>query len=106
MTIEAELAMKPEQDGGRHSYFTAGYRPHLVVPPSQEYLGVSVSAVLSSRADGEVFPGEAAVVEFQEMYFLGVSYDQLQVGAAFDILEGAQIVGTGRVLRRRMEEAV
>jgi translation elongation factor EF-Tu-like GTPase len=100
MTIEAEINMKSEQEGGRHSFFTVGYCPHLVVPPSQVYLGVRVSTVLSSRVSGEISPGEVAVVAFKAMYFPGISYDELKVGEAFNILEGPQVVGTGLVLRR------
>ncbi len=88
------VPMKPEVEGGRHSPFWEGYCPHLVVPGREGgYLGVRASA-----CPGPVAPGEEAEVAFEWRYPPAVDYSSLAPGCDFLIMEGARVVGTGRVI--------
>jgi hypothetical protein len=75
------LRMKSASDGGRHAPFTEGYRPHFVVPPDGEYLGV-----MAVHCSGPVVPGEEATVDFELVYHPEVDYSALQVGSTFEWL--------------------
>ena len=97
--------MKAECEGGRHSYFSAEYCPHLVVDPSSQYLAVRVLSVDDSLTPGEVFPDSTTQVTFQLMYYPKFSYTSLEEGSNFKIMEGATCVGTGTVLKCLMPEA-
>jgi len=94
-SIIADITMKPELDGGRHSGFWANYRPHLIPKGTEDYLGVSVVGIPESEA---VLPGSTRTVEFELMY-PGVDYAQLGVGARFEIREGSRPVGEGIVTK-------
>jgi len=95
-TLELEVVFHHPEKGGRTNLPTlrgSKYRPHLVVPPDDEMLGVEF--VESSERD-LVF-GQPAVVTVSLPY-IGISYQQLKPGAAFEIFEGPRRVGYGRVL--------
>ena len=99
--IEFELASTT--DGGRRSPIWVGkvtdqgYMPHLrIVGDDEDYLGIEF-------VDGPgqmISPGENGFATVRFMYEPQVSYNALVDGAAFEIREGGQIVGTGRILRR------
>jgi hypothetical protein len=93
--IEAKIHLKPESEGGRYSPISIGYCPHLVVPSVGEYLGVYLTAILSSKEENIVRPGEWAWVELSLMYYGNVSYEDIERGLRFEIREGATVVGTG-----------
>lgn len=99
-TIEAIFRMTPENEGGRNSARRIGYRPHLVVPPSLEYLGVYLWKVQETVQEETILPGETARVFLTPMYSDRVNYDSLVEGAEFEIREGSNTVGTGTVIRR------
>ena len=71
-----------------------GYRPHLRVGKG-EYLGIEVL-----RASEGATKGSAEVV-VRLLYWPQVNYDALAAGASFDVLEGPNIVGHGRVIDAR-----
>ena len=93
--VVVHLKMKPEAEGGRHGPFTEGYRPHFVIPPNGQYLGVT-----AIRCPGPVAPGDEADVEFHLDYHPRVDYSALQTGTLFEMREGPRAVATGRVERR------
>ena len=70
---------------------TQKYRPHFRVG-SGEYLGV----VFSGDESGEpIQPGICMNADVRFVYAPNVDYGDLVVGAQFQILEGARIVGIG-----------
>jgi hypothetical protein len=76
--------------GGGHR---AGYSPHFRVLGDDEYLGIQ----FIEGPDMPVNPGEFATAKVWLMYHPNVSYDKLEVGREFEILEGSVIVGVGCV---------
>jgi translation elongation factor EF-Tu-like GTPase len=96
--VLVRLKMKLEESGGRHAAFTEGYRPHFVIPPDGEYLGV-----IATNCPGPVSPGDEADVEFAFVYHPKVDYSALRVGAEFEMREGPRAVAIGRVLERNDE---
>jgi hypothetical protein len=50
--------------------------------------------------DGPVSPGGSTDATVRFLYEPQVSYDSLVVGAQFEVMEGARVVGTGRVKHR------
>ena len=88
--------MRQESDGGRHSYFTAGYCPDLVAPGSDVRLAVRVA-----QTDGPVAAGDSAQIVIELMYPARLDYSPLQVDSTFDILEGLRAVGSGTVVQMR-----
>lgn len=73
------------------------YRPHLRVEGGDgEYLGVQ----FVDGPDDPVQPGATAYATVRFMYEPEVCYDALVLGARFDVMEGTQVVATGRVTRR------
>ena len=68
-----------------------GYRPHLKISGDDEYLGV----VFVDSED--VIYGKEILAVIKTIYE-GVGYHKLKVGAKFEILEGANIVGVGEVI--------
>jgi elongation factor Tu len=95
--IRTQLEMKRQEEGGRHAPFWENYRPHLIPVGTEDYLGVTV--VNLSEEQG-VAPGTSATVEFDLVYHPNVDYSGLSVGTAFEIREGARVVGTGKVLEQ------
>lgn len=88
------LQMKSTANGGRNLPFFEGYRPHLVVAPDGEYLGVR-----AVHCPGPVEPGKEAEVEFELMYDPNVDYGALRVGIEVEMREGGRTVAVGRVVR-------
>lgn len=68
-----------------------GYRPHFRVGEG-EYLGISFEAIEARSDAPDTYRATVALV------YSGVDYGALVNGAQFEILEGARVVGTGRVL--------
>jgi translation elongation factor EF-Tu-like GTPase len=93
--IQIEVHFNPTASGGRASTvsLTIGrYRPHLVVG-SGEYLGVCfLHASKIEARPGDTVSATVALV------YPGVDYSALVPDAVFKVLEGAQVVATGRVL--------
>ena len=86
-------------EGGRVSAAFLGdgkYRPHLRVAGG-EYLGVAFVGVPESL----VQPGASCMATVSFMYEPEVDYAALVEGAQFDVLEGARVVATGRVVYRK-----
>lgn len=83
----------PDVGGRQVTYLTKAYRPHFRVR-SGEYLGVAFSGDASC---GPVEPGACVPAEVDFVYAPDVDYGDLVVGAQFQVLEGARIVGIGVV---------
>jgi len=75
------------------TYLSKAYRPHFRVRGG-EYLGVAFLGDASCEA---VEPGACASAEVNFVYAPDVDYGELVVGAQFQVLEGARIVGIGVV---------
>lgn len=74
------------------SLTSGSYRPHLVVEPGQ------MLGVVFIQADVPMpLPGQKTIATVALMYE-GVDYSVLVPGAIFDVVEGSQVVATGRVL--------
>ncbi len=69
------------------------YRPHFRVAGG-EYLGVAFVGF----PDALVQPGESSMATVVFMYEPGVDYAALVEGAQFEVLEGARVVATGRII--------
>lgn len=104
MTGFAEIFIEllPTEKGGRRTPIflstdsPAHYLPHLrVLDGNGEYVGVK----FVDGPDEPVHPGERAYATVRFMYEPEVSYDELRLGAEFEILEGGRVVGVGRVTR-------
>lgn len=65
------------------------YRPHFVPEGSSSLLGVQFT-----NGPETMGPGESGDVEFECLYS-EVSYDDLQPGVRFAVVEGARRVGSG-----------
>ena len=99
---EVEIELLPAEAGGRSMPLTlcndapGQYRPHFrVVGGSGELLGVA----FMDGPDEPVSPGVTTCATVKGLYDPAVSYAELKKGARFEILEGPQVVGYGRVLR-------
>ena len=88
---EIKVELNHHRFGGK---VPIGYRPHLRVGKG-EYLGIEVV-----RASEGVKQGSVQVV-VRLLYWPQVNYDALCAGTSFDVLEGPNIVGTGRVIEAR-----
>lgn len=98
--IDVELTFLPEAAGGRErapDLSVGAYRPHLRVPPSGEMLGVQ----FSRGAYGAIVAGATISATVRPLYGAGVPYGQLEPGVAFEVVEGARVVGLGNVTRVR-----
>lgn len=94
--LQLEVVFLPRAEGGRASTPSlkgGWYRPHLVVPPSDEMLGV----VFVDGPDEPVVPGQPFSAVARLLY-TGVSYVSLLPGTKFQIREGARTVGQGFVI--------
>lgn len=95
--------MKSEKEGGRHSYFSDGWCPHLHIG-SFRHVAVRVIEVAKSEHEGEIFPGEEGEVVFHLFPTSANfedpphSFDEFKEGKCFEIVVGNCIVGTGKVL--------
>ncbi len=95
-SVRVEINFKTTVDGGRSTAVdlrSGKYRPHFRVGDG-EYLGVAMinGSTEAVPLDGAV-SGEAVLV-----YQPNVDYAALVPGVIFDVLEGAKVVGTGKVL--------
>jgi len=88
---EMKVEMNHRRFGGK---VPVGYRPHLRVG-NGEYLGIEVLRVSEGPAKA------SAQVVVRLLYWPQVNYDALSAGASFDVLEGPNIVGHGRVIEAR-----
>lgn len=98
--LEVEVHFTPTASGGRTTSVnltTGSYRPHLITE-SSELLGV----VFVQSTPNVAQPGDTAIAVVALMY-LGVDYSALVPGAGFSVVEGSQVVATGRVLFSRQE---
>ena len=94
-------------EGGRSTPFarrrgnTGGvYRPHLRLPPDDDYLGVAF-------VDGPAWtePGDDAVATVALIYLEhGVDQSLLVTCVSTEVVEGARVIATARVLNRWTEE--
>ena len=80
--------------GGRNSptFIREPYRPHFRVGDG-EYLGVG----FVGGPDEPIPPGVSVNAKVIFLYSPQVNYEALQVGVQFQVLEGARIVGVGKV---------
>jgi translation elongation factor EF-Tu-like GTPase len=100
---EVLIELLPTENGGRRIplYLSANgpthYRPHFRVRGGNgEMLGVEFI-----DGPGEsVLPGGNTWATVRFIYEPEVCYDELVLGAEFEILEGDRVVGVGRVTRR------
>lgn len=107
--VGAEIHMKPEESGGRHCEFTAGWCPDLNIGLSYN-IAVRVVEVITTDQSGRVLPGEDAEVIVSLFPTAAVirdpplGYNELAVGGTFEILEGwTRVVGTGKILLKWTE---
>ena len=97
--LELEVTFLQPELGGRTVPPQIGVhldRPHLRVPPYDEMLGVEFVEGPQSPAP----VGSPLLATVRLLYEPAVSYAALQPGAQIEILEGAHVVGRGRVVRR------
>ncbi len=97
--INAKVAIRFFEDGGRKSPVDLNshqYRPHFKLLEDDELLGVEF--IQGSHAP--VKPGESAYAIVRLLYYPEVNYSKLIEGTEFSILEGAKVVGHGRVISR------
>jgi len=101
--VEILIEFLPTEKGGRRTPIClstdgpAHYRPHFRVRDGDgEYLGVEF-------VDGPgdpVPPGGKTCATVRFLYEPAVCYDELVVGAEFEVMEGSRVVAVGRVTRR------
>jgi len=99
---EVEIELLTAEAGGRHTPLSISndipglYRPHLkVVGGTGALLGVA----FMDGPDDAISPGERTHATIKALYEPAVSYAELISGAHFEILEGPQVVGRGKVIR-------
>ncbi len=90
--LRASIAL--DVQSGRRSPIAprwGSYRPHVVPEGSDSMLGIQF-------VDGpeSIAPGESGEIVFECIY--DISYDELQPGVRFAIVEGPKRVGVGTVL--------
>jgi len=87
-TCRIGLALISTEDGGRQSAIVSGYRSLIRFVDSEAVYGVEIDL------DGKVLePGSAGVAS---AYIWAASSCPNEI--RFDLLEGARVVGTGKVL--------
>jgi hypothetical protein len=67
------------------------YRPHLVVDGNKEYFGIKF-------LDGDDVISGKKIRAIAECFYEGVNYDMLKENVSFNIMEGANKVGDGKIL--------
>src|ERR1044072_5907146 len=102
---EVWIYLLPTESGGRTLPLDlcndrpGEYRPHFrVINGSGEMLGVA----FMDGPDDPIQPGESTHAIVKALYEPMVSYDELVKGSRFEIVEGAQIVGHGEVVKAPM----
>lgn len=104
--IEAEVTFFKTEEGGRAAPLrlesaTPYYMPHLVVgDPKERSPRGRPLGVAFRRAPLTLKPGDTATVRMDLMYHPEVDYRELAPGATFAVMEGARVVGRGRVEKR------
>ncbi|MBC8003081.1 MAG: hypothetical protein H7X97_10890 [Opitutaceae bacterium] len=93
--IKALMRVVPEEDGGRHGPFGAGYRPHLVAKDSDFWLAVTVVNLEAGRL---IYPGDEVTLEMELDYPTQVDYSSLCRGAKFSMREGSKTIAVGAIL--------
>lgn len=99
---EVLLTLLSTDEGGRKTPVALGedapsrYRPHFRVGAAGEILGIE----FIDGPDWPVPPGFRTWATVRFLDYPDVLYEDLVVGARFEILEGAKLVGHGEVLRR------
>lgn len=97
------VEFRTEAQGGRVSPAFLGdgkYSPHFRVAGGED-LGVA----FVGSPESLVQPGAGCMATVSFLYEPGVDYAALVEGAQFDVLEGARVVATGRVVHRRNIQA-
>ncbi|WP_316570912.1 hypothetical protein [Neobacillus sp. YIM B06451] len=94
----------PVNEGGKNAVrlgdylygdrYLNGYRPHFRIIGETEYLGIQ----FLSGPEGLIRPKEKVNAKVSLLYYPQVPYDKLCDGIEFEIFEGANIVGTGKVI--------
>lgn len=93
--MQVEMRFTPAASGGRKTSVdltTGSYRPHLIAK-SNELLGVAFIRSTPPIA----YPGDTVVAIVALMY-PGIDYSALVPGTEFRVVEGSQVVATGKVL--------
>ncbi|WP_289662862.1 hypothetical protein [Flavobacterium panacagri] len=88
----ASLQYKTTEEGGRKTFASSGYRPHIKFS-FDEYLTSGMQLFIGTEF---VLPGEsvsATISILSVEYFEGKLYEGLE----FDFREGARIIGTGKI---------
>ena len=101
--VEVVIEFLPPEAGGRSippdlsNDRPGSYKPHFRIHGGNgEFLGVE----FVDGPDDPVQPGDHVHATVRALYEPEVSYAELTVGAAFDILEGRRVIGHGAVIRR------
>ncbi len=100
---EVLIEFLPVERGGRHTPICLSeeapgkYRPHFRVRGGD---GALLGVECIDGPNDPITPGRSTYATVRFIYEPEVSYDALVVGAEFEVLEGARVVGTGRVTRR------
>jgi hypothetical protein len=95
--INVSVTFLPPEKGGRKSpLFLNAYRPHLRVIGDTEYLGVQ----FNENSNRGIAPNVEFKSEITLLYFPDVSYKKLRPEAEFEILEGAKVIGKGKVINQ------
>lgn len=97
-SIEAEVTVRPAEDGGRG--FAAGANLEIAKTGTSNRWSVRVLDALSSRKSHHIEPGDDAFVVFLLIDSPRISYDALTPGTRFDIIDAGQVVGSGIVQAR------
>lgn len=90
----ASLQYKTTEEGGRKTFASSGYRPHIKFS-FDEYMTSGMQTFLGTEI---VLPGESvfAIIRILSAeYFEGKLYENLE----FDFREGTHIVGTGKITK-------
>jgi hypothetical protein len=96
---EVHVTFFSKESGGREKAVeldNRGYRPHFRVYGNSDYLGVE----FVDGPEEPVQPGGSTHATVRFLYWPQVNYGLLVVGQEFEILEGPNLVGNGKVLRR------
>jgi translation elongation factor EF-Tu-like GTPase len=100
--IKVSVKFFPSDEGGRKGsvYLNGGYRPHFRVIGDTEFLGVQ----FIEATDKIIVPNEKVDAKVCFLYYPDVSYNSLNEGKEFEILEGARVVGKGQVISQVSSE--
>jgi hypothetical protein len=99
-SIEADIKMIARDAAKRSISFTAGSNLKLSIPASPAILDVRVLDAFTSRKAHTVEAGDEAFVVFLLVDYPTVSYQELKTGARFEIIDNADVVGSGIVQAR------